>query len=246
MPATDATSAEAPGASGVRSAAGPPAGVLLAAGGGSRFGGPKALVTFHGELLVHRGIRLLVAGGCDPVVVVVGAQGDQVTAAVEAIRGVTLDPRGEGQVDVEVVDNPTWREGMGTSVQAGLAAVRRRDAPAAVVALVDQPLVAPAAVHRLIDAWRGGAAIAVATYGGAPRNPVLFDAATWDVVQASALGDRGGRTLLRQRAEWVRPVACDAVASPRDIDTEGDLRDLGAEPDPNPVAGGHGPASKEQ
>jgi nicotine blue oxidoreductase len=115
-----------------------------------------------------------------------------------------------------------------------------------VVALVDQPLVAPGAVHRLIETWRGGAAIAVATYDGEPRNPVLFDARTWEAVQAAALGDRGGRALLRQRSEWVRPVPCDAVASPRDIDTEGDLRELGAEPDLNPAAGGHGPASKEQ
>jgi CTP:molybdopterin cytidylyltransferase MocA len=136
--------------------------------------------------------------------------------------------------------------GMGASVRAGLDAAARHGAPAAVIALADQPLVAPAAIDRLVAAWRDGAAIAVATYGGAPRNPVLFDAGTWGAVQASALGDRGGRALLRQRAEWVRPVACDAVASPRDIDTADDLRDLGAEPDPNPVAHGSGPASKEQ
>jgi nicotine blue oxidoreductase len=243
---SDATSDDRRGAP---DANGPPAGILLAAGGGSRLGGPKALVPFHGELLVHRGIRLLVAGGCEPVVVVVGAAADRVTAAVRATRGrrsVTSDPRGGGQVEVEVVENAGWREGMGASLRAGLAAVGRRGAPAAVIALVDQPLVAPAAVKRLVDAWRDGAAIAVATYAGTPRNPVLFDAATWQAVQASALGDRGGRALLQQRSEWVRRVACDEVASPRDIDTADDLRDLGAEPDPNPVAGGHGPAAKEQ
>lgn len=224
-------------------AAGPPAGMLLAAGAGTRFGGPKALVPFRGELLVHRGIRLLTEGGCHPIVVVVGADADQVAAAT---HGVNLNSRDEAEVDVEVVANRAWREGMGASLRAGLEAVGRRGSPAVVVALVDQPLVAPGAVHRLVEAWRDGAMIAVASYDGALRNPVLFDATTWEAVQASAVGDRGGRALLRQHPEWVRPVACDAVASPRDIDTEGDLRDLEAEPDLNPVAGGHGPASKEQ
>lgn len=247
MPATDVHA----GSTGEHADVPRPAGVLLAAGAGTRFGGPKALVRFHGEMLVHRGIRLLAASGCDPVVVVVGADGDRVAAAVRdggGARGPTLDPRGRGEVEVEVrvVDNPAWREGMGASVRTGLDAAGRSRAPAAVIALVDQPLVAPAAVRRLIAAWRDGAPIAVATYDGAPRNPVLFDAATWESVRATALGDRGGRALLRHRTEWVRPVACDAVASPRDIDTEADLRDLGAEPDLNPVAGGHGPASKEQ
>ena len=58
------------------------AGLLLAAGAGTRFGGPKALVAFHGRSLVERGVDLLRAAGCDPVVVVVGAQANRVAALV--------------------------------------------------------------------------------------------------------------------------------------------------------------------
>lgn len=209
-----------------------PAGLLLAAGGGSRLGRPKALVAFHGEPLVRRGIRLLRCGGCHPVLVVVGAAADEAVAAV----GDTA----------EVIVNRQWAAGMGGSLRTGLAALRSPAIGAAVVALVDQPLVSPEAVRRLVAAWRSGALVAAAAYGGVARNPVVLDARTWDEVGRSASGDRGARDLLRDRPEWVQAVACDAVASPRDIDTPDDLRALTAEPDPNPIAAGDRPASKEQ
>jgi CTP:molybdopterin cytidylyltransferase MocA len=210
-----------------------PAGVLLAAGSGSRFGRPKALIEFHGEPLVRRGVRLLTAAGCAPIVVVVGAAGSAVAAGVD-------------DTDVAIVHNPDWASGMGGSFREGLAAARRSGAPAAVVALVDQPLVAPAVVRDLVTAWRAGAVIAVATYDGEQRTPVLFDAASWDAASASAVGDRGARVLLRERPEWVQPVPCDTRASPRDIDTEADLYALSTEPDPNPPCADGRPATKEQ
>lgn len=209
-----------------------PAGVLLAAGGGRRFGRAKALVRFHGEPLVCRGVRLLRDGGCGPVVVVVGADGDRVAEEVHDAR-------------VTLARNARWRTGMGSSLRAGLAAASAAGAPAAVIALVDQPLVAPEAVQRLIAAWRAGATVSAATYSGVARNPVLFDRSTWAAVEASVGGDEGARGLLRDRPEWVQPVPCDAVGSPLDIDTEDDLRALSIRPDPNPVAGDRS-APKEQ
>lgn len=209
------------------------AGVLLAAGGGSRLGQPKALVRFRGESLVERGVRLLTCGGCGPVTVVAGADADAVRAEV-------------ADLPVGVVVNDDWRSGMGGSVRAGLSAVRRSDASAAVIALVDQPLVAPEAVRRLIAAWRCGAVIAAAAFGGGTRPPVLFDVRAWDAVLAAAVGDHGARALLRERPEWVEPVACDDVASPLDIDTENDLRALTTELDPNPRHVDQGAATKEQ
>lgn len=206
-----------------------PAGLLLAAGGGNRFGGPKALIDFHGEPLVRRGVRLLRRGGCRDVTVVTGAASEQVRALLEPT--------------VRVVDNPRWRSGMASSLSAGIDALD--DAPAVVVALVDHPLVAPATICRLIDRWRRGALVAVATYGGAARHPILFDARTYVAVRDSASGDRGARTLLRRRPEWVQPVACDDVASPRDIDTAADLHALLAEPDPNPRSPGDGDLPEE-
>lgn len=209
-----------------------PAGLLLAAGGGSRLGRPKALVAFHDEPLVRRGIRLLRRGGCDPVLVVVGAAADEAATMI----GDTA----------QVVVNHRWEAGMGGSLRVGLAALRSSSVGAAAVALVDQPLVSPEAVRRLLAAWRSGALVAAAAYDGVARNPVVLDVRTWDDVSRSATGDRGARELLRDRPEWVQAVACDAVASPRDIDTPDDLHALAAEPDPNPIAVGDRSASKEQ
>ncbi|MGI5168770.1 nucleotidyltransferase family protein [Spirillospora sp. CA-253888] len=180
-----------------------PAGLLLAAGEGSRLGRPKALVEVGGERLVDRGVRTLREGGCSPVLVVAGA------VTVEVIGAV-------------VVPNDDWRSGMGSSLRAGLAALPP-GCPAAVVALVDQPLVTAAAVGRLIAAYEAGARVAVATYGGRPRNPVLFAAEHFAAVAASARGDVGARQFLRAHPDLVTPVPCDDVAAPDDIDTPADL-----------------------
>jgi nicotine blue oxidoreductase len=180
-----------------------PAGLLLAAGEGSRLGRPKALVELDGERLVDRGVRTLREGGCSPVLVVAGA------AQVEVIGAV-------------VVPNPGWRSGMGSSLRAGLAALPP-DCPAVVVALVDQPRVTAEAVRRLIEAYRLGARVAVATYRGRPRNPVLIAREHIAAAAEAAEGDAGARSFLRAHPELVTPVPCADVAAPDDIDTPADL-----------------------
>lgn len=188
------------------------AGLLLAAGAGTRFGGPKALVELSGELLVERGVRLLTEGGCDPLVAVLGAAADRVQA-------VTSLPY--------VVVAAGWAEGMGTSLRAGLDdLVRRPDVQACVIALADQPLVGAGAVVLLRQAWEAGAVAAVATYDGRPRNPVLLDRSVWSEVAVGATGDTGAREWLRAHPEQVVPVPCDGTGSPYDIDTPEDLRSV--------------------
>ncbi|TQS30984.1 NTP transferase domain-containing protein [Microbispora sp. KK1-11] len=179
------------------------AGLLLAAGGGSRFGRPKALVEFEGERLADRGVRLLAEGGCRPVLIVLGAADVPVAGAV-------------------VVRNPGWASGMGSSLRAGLGALPPA-APAVVIALADQPLVRPEAVRRLIAAFQAGARVAVAAYGGAPRNPVLI--AREHLAEAAALaeGDAGARPFLRAHPELVTAVPCDDAGDPADVDTPADL-----------------------
>ena len=196
------------------------AGVLLAAGEGSRFGQPKALVELNGQTLAERGVGLLRAGGTDPILVVTGAVPLQLDGTL-------------------TVDNPRWRTGMGSSLRAALQALtgagRGPDiAPeidpeigtaigAVVVALADQPLVGAEAVARLIAAYRGGASVAVAAYDGQPRNPVLLAREHWPEVIATATGDQGARTFLRTRPELVTLVECGDTGRPDDIDTPADL-----------------------
>ena len=188
------------------------AGLLLAAGAGRRMGGPKALVEIGGEPLVSKGIRLLSAGGCDPVVVVVGA-------SAEAVR-----PLCDG---AQVVEAAGWESGMGASLRAGLLALDADPrAEACIVALVDQPLVTPVAVERLRAAHADGATAAVATYDGRPRNPVLLDRSTWEGVSAAAVGDEGARGWLRAHPDLVRPVDCTDAGARDDLDTPADLAAL--------------------
>lgn len=178
--------------------------MLLAAGEGSRFGQPKALVRLGGRTLAERGVALLRAGGADPVLVVTGA------------AQVQLD-------QADSVHNPDWRTGMGSSLRAALLALTPGDAGAAVVALADQPLVGAEAVVRLIAAYRAGAGLAVAAYQGRPRNPVLLAREHWPEVIATAAGDQGARAFLRARPDLVTLVECGDTGRPDDIDTAADL-----------------------
>ncbi len=181
------------------------AGILLAAGEGSRLGQPKALVELGGRTLAERGVALLRDGGAEPVIVVTGA------APVD-IAGV------------RAVHNPDWRSGMGSSLVTGLRDLEdQTGAGAAVVALADQPLVGAESVRRLIAAYRDGATVAVAAYGGKPRNPVLIAREHWAAVSELAAGDTGARPFLRAHPEVVTLVECADTGSPDDVDTPEDL-----------------------
>jgi len=185
--------------------------LVLAAGEGRRLGQPKALVSVDDELLVDRAIRVAREGGCDPVVVVLGAEAHRV------VQTASLD----GAV---VVVNDGWPEGIGSSLRCGLSALGDQHAPAAVVLLADQPDVGADTVRRVIDTWQRDKARAVtASYDGQPRNPVLLDASTWAAVAALAVGDVGARAWLREHAADVVAVACDDLGSDADIDTPADL-----------------------
>jgi CTP:molybdopterin cytidylyltransferase MocA len=186
------------------------AGLVLAAGGGSRYGSPKALVRLRGRLLVERAAELLAAGGCDPIVVVLGAAADQVLAAARLPR-----------TGVRTVVNPDWPTGMGSSLRVGLAAVPAA-AEAVVVTLVDTPGLGPESVRRLVAAGDPDGA-AQATYGGRRGHPVLLGRTVIAEVAAAATGDRGAGPWLAAHPERVRLVPCDGTGDPRDVDVPDDL-----------------------
>lgn len=182
------------------------AGLLLAAGAGRRYGMPKALARLGGgRLLVERGAATLREGGCDPVVVVLGAAADRVRA--EASLG-----------DAIVVDNPRWPTGMGSSLGLGLRAALELGVEAALVLLVDLPGVTPAAVRR-VAALASPDALVMAGYGPRRGHPVLLGREHWAGVAAAATGDVGARPYLVAHSAAVRVVPCDDVADDRDVDT---------------------------
>lgn len=159
----------------------------------------------QGRTLAERGVALLRDGGCDPLLVVLGA-------AVVDVPGA------------QVVLATDWAQGMAASLRAGLAALEQTSAQACVVALVDQPLVGAEAVRRLV-ALAGSTDAAVATYGGEPRNPVLLDRGVWPELLAvtGVTGDTGARGWLRAHPDRVREVACDDTGSADDVDEPADL-----------------------
>ncbi|GAB2715501.1 nucleotidyltransferase family protein [Streptomyces bullii] len=189
-------------------------GLLLAAGGGRRLGGrPKALLRHRGRPLVEHAVRVLRAGGCARVHVVLGARAEEVRARAE-LGGCVL------------VENPDWPAGMGGSLRAGLASLAGTGARAALVSLVDQPGIGPEAVARVLAAYASEASLACAAYHGVRGHPVLFGAAHWAGIAATATGDRGARAYLKQHEKDVALVECGDVAQPYDIDTEADLAHL--------------------
>ncbi|MGW6644790.1 4-diphosphocytidyl-2C-methyl-D-erythritol synthase [Streptomyces sp. A244] len=190
------------------------AGLLLAAGGGRRLGGrPKALLPHRGRPLVEHAVRVLREGGCATVHVVLGAQADEVRARASLPGCVP-------------VGNPDWEQGMGSSLRVGLDSLTGTGMRAALVSLVDQPGIGPEAVARVLAAYEGEESLVSAAYDGVRGHPVLFGAAHWAGIAATAHGDRGARAYLKEHRPEVVLVECGDVARPFDIDTEADLAHL--------------------
>ena len=176
----------------------PSAGLVLAAGEGSRFGGPKQLARLDGRPLIEHALAAVAA--LERVVVVLGAHAEVIRAGADL-----------GAAQVVVCAG--WAEGMSASLRCGLAALAGSDE--VVIALADQPRVTAAAVAR-VRAAPGPAARA--GYAGVPGHPVVIRAPL--LARAGELrGDAGFRGLLA----GVVLVECGDLADPRDIDTQEDL-----------------------
>lgn len=176
-------------------------GLVLAAGAGTRFGGPKGLArTADGTPWVERAARMLADGGCDEVLVAVGAEADDVSALVPAAA-----------VAVRVEH---WERGLGETLRVALGAASALDPDVVVVSPVDTPDASPLAVARVLAA--GGLTRAV--YGGVPGHPVAIPRAHLDpLVAALPRADRGAGAYLA--AHGAVAVECGDLWSGADIDT---------------------------
>lgn len=184
------------------------AAIVLAAGGGSRFlasggTGHKLLASYLGRTVVEWSIEAAAAAGLDATYVVRGATDLPVpTLAADAVC---------------FVRNDRWREGIATSMQAGIARARRDGHAAVVIGLGDQPLVQTEAWRRLARATTSP--VAVATYKGERGNPVRLSSMAWPLLPAA--GDEGARVVMRRRPDLVVEVPCPGRSA--DIDTVDDL-----------------------
>ncbi len=184
------------------------AGIILAAGASSRFGGFKQVLEFRGKPLVRYAAEAALAAGLLPVVVVTGNQTEQVRKALEGLP-------------LNFSHNPDWESGQSSSIRAGLQALDPA-VGAAIFLLADQPLVTPDLLQALIAHHSASLAPIVAPLvDGQRANPVLFDRFLFAALSALQ-GDSGGRQLFsRCRPTWIpwldRSILID-VDSPEDLD----------------------------
>lgn len=182
----------------------PVAGVVLAAGAGSRMGAQKLLLELAGEPLVRHAVVAAAEGGCHSAWV------------------VWNDPAVEAAVrdSATAIENPRAASGQASSLRAGLGALPDWVA-GALVLLGDQPLVGARTVQMLIRAWRQeGSRPAVATGNGDEwRPPVLLDRSLWPEMMRLE-GDAGARQVLGARSDLVETVPAHGRGD--DVDTPED------------------------
>lgn len=187
---------------------------MLAAGASRRAGGPKALATLDGETFVSRAVRVLLEGGCDELVVVVGPpHGDAVASAVP---------------EACVVRNPTPERGMLSSLKVGLEHACATGWHAAVVSLVDQPRVRARTVSCLLSSWRAsGADLVRPRFRGRRGHPYVISRAACDAL-VHASDAQGARPVLRSLPNALDldvddPAVLEDLDLPRDIAAAGAL-----------------------
>jgi CTP:molybdopterin cytidylyltransferase MocA len=186
--------------------------VLLAAGESRRLGTPKQLARRRG--------RPLLLEACAAAR---GALGDAALLAVLGAHGLRLRALLQRDAaDVTAVMNSRWRDGLASSLRAGLAAVPA-GTDAVLVLLVDQPNVDAAALRRLIHAWRRRPGVpAAASYAGRAGVPAILPRRSWHALRALQ-GDAGARALLRTAAVV---TLADMPEAAFDVDTPADLAKL--------------------
>jgi molybdenum cofactor cytidylyltransferase len=176
-------------------------------------GRQKLLLVLGGKPIVRWSAEAL-RSQVDALVVVTGAEGQAVRAALDGL-------------DVAFVENPRPEAGQGSSIAVGAGALPR-GTDAVVIALGDQPRTMPDVVPALLDAWRRtGAAIVAPVYRGVQGTPVLFAAEVLPEL-AALTGDAGARGVVAARPERVARVAFD-TAMPADVDTPEDFARLDVE-----------------
>jgi molybdenum cofactor cytidylyltransferase len=183
-------------------------GLLLAAGTSSRMGRPKQLLPWGGRPLVRHVAEAALASGLDGLLVVTGAAAGEVRAALGGLDG-----------RLRIAACADYAAGQAHSLRAGIAALPP-DARAALVLLVDMPLVTPALIDALLAAYAAApdALAVIPRHQGQRGNPALLAAALFPELIALT-GDAGARAVLERHRDAVRWLDLDDPAVVTDLDT---------------------------
>jgi molybdenum cofactor cytidylyltransferase len=189
------------------------AALILAAGGSSRLGQPKQLLRYRGRTLVRNVAQAALDAGCRPVLVVLGAAADEVGSELN-------------DLDVQVVLNTNWHEGMAASIRCGVQALPRGEQAieAVVLTVCDQPLLSATVLRRVCAAYDGAPGRRVACeYAGTVGVPALFERSLFDELLALQ-GDTGAKSLLQAAGADLIRVSWPEGAI--EVDRPGDLKRL--------------------
>jgi molybdenum cofactor cytidylyltransferase len=181
--------------------------IVLAAGASTRFGSTKQLVRVSGRPLLHTAVARAADVAGSAVIVVLGAQAAELAPLLTHSSAV-------------IVINRDWREGLASSIRAGVARLPS-SCNAVLVTLVDQAAVTAEDLKRLASTWRRQPEyIVAARYGTTTGVPAIFPRSTFSDL-SSLRGDVGARSLLQRNPDRVVRVAMESAAV--DVDTPEDL-----------------------
>lgn len=180
--------------------------ILLAAGNSSRMGRPKQLLRWGEQTLIEHQIQTLAQTG-ENVIVVLGANADLIMPFLN-------------KHSLTIVINDAWKSGMASSIVCGISEVNLLypTADAALITLVDQPLIPAGHFKNLMNALRRGCQqiVASASAEGWLGVPALFDKCYFDEL-LSLRGEKGAKSLIQKYPNQVEALECNEIV--KDIDT---------------------------
>lgn len=191
--------------------------IVLAAGSGSRFGGSKLTAAYGGGVLLDAVLGIACAAPVESIVVVTGAHGEAVGAAVAAFASRSGAP-------IRSVDCADHAAGMSASLRCGLTALPEASA-GAFIFLGDMPRIPPKAAGELLKSMLGGALAAVPSVNGRWGHPVLISRALFDGFSRDG-GDGGGRGMLRGLGTGLAVVQVGDEGVLADADTPAEMEAL--------------------
>jgi molybdenum cofactor cytidylyltransferase len=192
--------------------------ILLAAGASTRLGSAKQLVEFHGVPLIVHAAQTALATACCPVIAVLGADAARFEPLVSNLKSEISN------LKFQIVTNPDWSLGMGTSIRTGMQALQGSSVDAVMILLCDQPLITANHLNQMTEAFfASGKTMCAARYAGALGTPAIFSRVHFD--ELKTLGDaQGGKAILQRYPTQVHAFNLPEAAI--DLDTPDDLRSL--------------------